>query len=79
LFEPVHGSAPDIAGKGVANPFGAILSLALLLRHVGEERAATRIEQAVEQAVAAEETTRDLGGARTTRQAGEWVADAVAR
>jgi len=73
LFEPVHGSAPDIAGKGVANPLGAISSLALLLRHVGEERAAQRIEDAVGKVVAGGATTRDLGGTRSTRECGEAV------
>ena len=66
IFEPVHGSAPDIAGKGIANPTGAFRSVALLLRHAAREEAlADRIEQAVDAAL--ESTpTRDLGGAATT-------------
>jgi 3-isopropylmalate dehydrogenase len=79
LFEPVHGSAPDIAGKGVANPLGAILSAALMLRHLGESRAAEIVERAVEQAVREEKTTRDLGGTLSTRECGEWVANVVAK
>jgi 3-isopropylmalate dehydrogenase len=66
IFEPVHGSAPDIAGQGIANPTGAFRSVALLLRHAaGEEALADRLEQAVDAAL--ESTpTRDLGGTATT-------------
>jgi homoisocitrate dehydrogenase len=74
IAEPVHGSAPDIAGQGIANPTGAILSVALLLRyHWKQIGAAERIEQAVYSAIAAGYRTRDLGGTSTTRQ----VADAI--
>ena len=52
MFEPVHGSAPDIAGTGLANPIGAILSAALMLRHLGEEAGAARMERAVDAAAA---------------------------
>ncbi|HEX2573984.1 MAG TPA: 3-isopropylmalate dehydrogenase [Polyangia bacterium] len=62
LFEPVHGSAPDIAGQGVANPLGAILTLALLLEHIGHGEAGTRVERAVRRVVADRQVTRDLGG-----------------
>jgi 3-isopropylmalate dehydrogenase len=79
LFEPVHGSAPDIAGKGVANPLGAILSTAMMLRHLGEARAAERLERAVERAVREGKVTRDLGGTLSTRACGGFVADAVAQ
>jgi 3-isopropylmalate dehydrogenase len=79
LFEPVHGSAPDIAGKGVANPLGAILSAAMMLVHLGEARAAGALERAVERAVLEGQTTKDLGGALTTRQCGEYVANVVAK
>jgi tartrate dehydrogenase/decarboxylase/D-malate dehydrogenase len=68
MFEPVHGSAPDIAGRGVANPMGAILSGALMLRHLELEKAAVQVEQAVEAAVAAGVKTRDLGGSATTTE-----------
>lgn len=67
LYEPIHGSAPDIAGKGIANPVGAILSVALLLRYsLGLEAEAQAIEQAVERAIAAGARTADLGGTLTT-------------
>lgn len=63
LYEPIHGSAPDIAGQDIANPSGSILSLAMMLREsVGHEAAARAMEQAVETAVAAGVRTRDLGG-----------------
>ena len=62
LFEPVHGSAPDIAGKGIANPAGAILSAAMMLDWLGQEQAAAAIRRAVEQAFADGNLTPDLGG-----------------
>ena len=62
LFEPVHGSAPDIAGKGIANPVGAILSAAMMLDWLGVPEDATRIRAAVESALAEGQTTRDLRG-----------------
>jgi len=63
LYEPIHGSAPDIAGKGVANPIGTILSAAMLLRHsLGLEAEAARIEAAVHATLGAGHRTRDLGG-----------------
>src|SRR4051794_20117740 len=77
LFEPVHGSAPDIAGKGIANPLGAISSTAMMLTHLGEERAAQSIERAVESVVKAQQVTKDLGGALSTRQCGQHVVDAI--
>lgn len=67
LFEPVHGSAPDIAGQGVANPAGAVRSAALLLRHLGEPAWAARVEAAVDEALAHRDTrTPDVGGAAST-------------
>ncbi len=78
LFEPVHGSAPDIAGKGLANPLGAISSTAMMLRHLGEESAATRIEAAVERVVKESRVTRDLGGKLSTQECGKSVLDALA-
>ena len=79
LFEPVHGSAPDIAGKGVANPLGAISSMAMLLEHLGEAGAAARVQAAVARAVTEGAVTRDLGGALSTSACGDLVADAVAK
>ena len=70
MFEPVHGSAPPLAGKNVANPIGAVLSAALMLETLGRREDARRIERAVEGAVHAGETTRDVGGSLGTREAG---------
>jgi len=69
LYEPIHGSAPDIAGKGIANPLGAILSAAMLLRHtLGMESEAGAIETAVDRAIADGMLTADLGGKLNTRE-----------
>jgi 3-isopropylmalate dehydrogenase len=70
LFEPVHGSAPPLAGKSLANPAGAILSAGLMLEYLGHAEAAAAVEQAVRDSIAAGETTRDLGGALSTTEAG---------
>ncbi len=69
LFEPVHGSAPDKAGQGVANPIGAILSSAMMLENLGFSDASAAIERAVEAACQAGEVTPDLGGSLTTERA----------
>ena len=68
VFEPVHGSAPDIAGQGVANPIGAILSAAMLLDHIGQGAAAQRVRQAVNATIEQGVWPRDLGGIATTRE-----------
>lgn len=74
LYEPIHGSAPDIAGQGVANPMGTILSAAMLLRHsLGLEDEAIAVEKAVFDAVTEGARTRDLGGSLGTREAGDAV------
>ena len=78
MFEPVHGSAPPIAGKDIANPFGAILTAAMMLAHVGLAGEAQKIEAAVLEAVRQKKTTADIGGTLGTREAGEWVAQRVA-
>jgi 3-isopropylmalate dehydrogenase len=78
MFEPVHGSAPPIAGKNVANPFGAILTAAMMLAHLGMAREAEKIEAVVLEAVRQKKTTQDIGGELGTREAGEWVASKVA-
>jgi len=78
MFEPVHGSAPPIAGKNVANPFGAILTSAMMLGHLGLHREADKIENAVLDAVRDKKTTVDVGGNLGTREAGEWVTQRVA-
>jgi tartrate dehydrogenase/decarboxylase/D-malate dehydrogenase len=78
LFEPVHGSAPDIAGQGLANPAGAIWSASLLLEHLGEERAAAVLLGALAAVCRQGPRTRDVGGSATTREVGDAVAAAVA-
>ena len=78
MFEPVHGSAPPIAGKNIANPLGAILTSAMMLAHLGLTREAERIEASVLEAVRQKKTTQDVGGSLGTREAGEWVAKRVA-
>jgi len=74
LFEPVHGSAPDIAGKGIANPTGAILSGAQMLHFLGFESEATRIREAVNGTFAAGNGTRDVGGTLSTREFTQHIA-----
>jgi 3-isopropylmalate dehydrogenase len=73
LFEPVHGSAPPLAGQNKANPAGAILSSALMLEYLGHVDAAAAVERAVRESIAAGDTTRDLGGSLSTREAGEKI------
>lgn len=73
LFEPVHGSAPPLAGKGIANPIGAILTTSMMLEYLGFKRESDAIEVAVREAVSANETTTDLGGDLSTEQAGSAV------
>jgi len=79
MFEPVHGSAPPIAGKNVANPFGAILTAAMMLAHLGFATESEKIEAAVLEAVRQKKTTQDIGGTLGTREAGEWVVETVSR
>ncbi len=78
MFEPVHGSAPPLAGKNVANPLGAILTAAMMLAHLGLTQQAQKIEEAVLEAVREKKTTQDIGGNLGTQAAGEWVAKRVA-
>jgi tartrate dehydrogenase/decarboxylase/D-malate dehydrogenase len=68
MFEPVHGSAPDIAGQGVANPIGTILSGALMLEHFGLHDEAARVQKAVDATTGSGVLTRDIGGTATTDQ-----------
>jgi 3-isopropylmalate dehydrogenase len=70
LFEPVHGSAPPLAGKNLANPIGAILTAAMMLEYVGEKSASDAVERAVRESVTNFETTRDLGGSLSTSETG---------
>jgi tartrate dehydrogenase/decarboxylase/D-malate dehydrogenase len=73
IFEPVHGSAPDIAGQGIANPAGAIWSAVLMLEHLAEPEAAARLLRALEDVCRDGPRTRDVGGAATTREVGDAV------
>ncbi|MGH3326961.1 MAG: isocitrate/isopropylmalate family dehydrogenase, partial [Streptomycetales bacterium] len=75
MFEPVHGSAPDIAGQGKADPTATVLSVAMLLAHLGLAESARRVEDAVAGDLAA----RSAGGPRATRQAGDALVARVAR
>ncbi len=78
MFEPVHGSAPDIAGKGIANPIGQIWSGALMLEHLGETEAAGAVESAIETVLGERDLrTPDMGGKASTRELGEAVAEVV--
>lgn len=82
LYEPIHGSAPDIAGQGIANPTGTILSAAMLFRYsLGQEAAAAAIEEAVEKVYAAGYRTPDLSGAGlhkvSTRAMGNLIAETL--
>jgi tartrate dehydrogenase/decarboxylase / D-malate dehydrogenase len=74
IFEPVHGSAPDIAGRGLANPIGAIWSASLMLDHLGEAEAAARLMRAVEAVCKDGPRTRDIGGTGSTSEVGDAVA-----
>ena len=79
IFEAVHGSAPDIAGKGIANPSAQIFAAAMMLDHVGELDRARRIREAVEHVIVKQNLrTRDLGGTASTREFGDAVAKRVA-
>ncbi len=78
LFEPVHGSAPDIAGQGIANPIGQIWAGAMMLEHLGEAEAAGAIVKAIEAVLSQQASrTRDLGGQASTIDCGRAVADAL--
>jgi tartrate dehydrogenase/decarboxylase/D-malate dehydrogenase len=79
LFEPVHGSAPDIAGRGLANPCGAIWSAALMLEHLGLARHAARVMLSLETICLVGPRTRDIGGSATTSEVGDAVADELRR
>ncbi|MFQ5746563.1 MAG: isocitrate/isopropylmalate dehydrogenase family protein [Gemmatimonadota bacterium] len=79
MYEPVHGSAPDLVGTGTANPMAALLSTALLLRDGGAAEAAASIERAVDEALAADVCTPDVGGSMGTEEVGRWIAERVVR
>jgi 3-isopropylmalate dehydrogenase len=77
LFEPVHGSAPALAGKGTANPVGAILTSGMMLEYLGHKKASAAIERAVRESIVSGETTRDLGGSLSCEQAGATIAKRI--
>ena len=77
FFEPVHGSAPDIAGKGIANPIAAVLSLKMMLEWMGKEREALLVSKAVELAIEDGIVTPDLGGCYTTKEVGDFILSRV--
>jgi tartrate dehydrogenase/decarboxylase / D-malate dehydrogenase len=77
MFEPVHGSAPDIAGKGIANPIGQIWSGAMMLDHLGYADAGAAIIRAIENVIATGPRTRDMGGTATTQDVGKAIAAAL--
>ncbi len=79
LFEPVHGSAPDLAGTGTANPLAAILTAAMLLEHLGRTEDARRVDAAVRRVLADGTTTPDLGGSLGTVQVGDRVVELLGR
>lgn len=79
LFEPVHGSAPNIAGKNIANPLGSALAGAMMLEYLGLEREALTIQNAARDAVREGKATPDLGGDMGTRELGDWLADRISK
>ena len=76
MFEPVHGSAPDIAGQGIANPVGTMWAAAMMLDHLGQSAAATQLTTAFEDTLAAGVRTGDLGGTATTK---DFTTEVIAR
>jgi 3-isopropylmalate dehydrogenase len=79
LFEPVHGSAPNIAGKGTANPFGSVLASAMMLDFLDWKKEAQVLREAVKSALRENIVTPDLGGVKQTVEVGDWLADSAAR
>jgi 3-isopropylmalate dehydrogenase len=79
LFEPVHGSAPTIAGKGIANPLGSVLTVGMLLEFLGWKAEAVAVHSAVKEALLKNYLTPDLGGTKKTVEVGDWIADFVSK
>lgn len=79
LFEPVHGSAPGIAGKNIANPMGAVLAVGMMFAHLGWTSEARAVQEAVRAAIRAGKTPAELGGDLGTREMGDWLANAVGK
>src|SRR3989441_5687550 len=78
LFEPVHGSAPNIAEKGIANPMGSVLAAAMMAEHLGWKAEAAAMNAAVRAALRERQVTQDLGGTLTTRASGDWLGKFIA-
>jgi 3-isopropylmalate dehydrogenase len=79
LFEPVHGSAPNIAGKNVANPMGAILTVGMMLDYLGWADEGRAVERAVRAALREGKTPAELGGSLGTRDVGDWIANQITK
>ena len=79
MFEPVHGSAPPLAGKNAANPIGAVSTAAMMLAHLGLNSHAEKIEAAILEAVRQKKITADVGGNLGTKESAEWIANQVAK
>jgi tartrate dehydrogenase/decarboxylase/D-malate dehydrogenase len=79
MFEPVHGSAPDIAGKGIANPIATLWSVQMMLDFLGQELAAAALMQAIESVTAGRFFTRDLGGTAKTVEVTDRVLEVISR
>lgn len=79
LFEPVHGSAPDIAGRDMANPLATVLTVGMLLAHLGHPEEEQRLEKIVQRALKEKKCTRDVGGTLGTREVGAWIVEQLAR
>ena len=77
MFEPVHGSAPDIAGQRIANPISQIWSAAMMLDHLRHRAAAEAVERAIEKVLVAGTRTRDIGGIGSTEEVGRAIAAAL--
>jgi 3-isopropylmalate dehydrogenase len=77
LFEPVHGSAPPLAGQGIANPVGAILTVSMMLEYLGYKDASLAVGDAVRESVVHQETTKDLGGMLSTSEAGAAICERI--
>jgi 3-isopropylmalate dehydrogenase len=77
MFEPVHGSAPNLAGRGIANPMAAVLTGSLMLAELACPRGALALERAVVGALEADIRTPDVGGSKCTNEVGEWISNAV--
>jgi 3-isopropylmalate dehydrogenase len=79
MFEPVHGSAPPLAGENIANPMGAVLTAAMMLAHLGFTSESQKIEAAVFEGVRQKKTTQDVGGKLGTKEVGEWIVQYLSR